>query len=169
MALPASQYSVLDGRKIERISDDQFKWVCGVRAMWLFSTESARELIVGNHSHQGRDTQAGICGERGGDPCTDCNKHYLFRACARCYVGELKMFSWTAEPVLTVSVTVEPEAGGCTIQLLSCQVTTMVATISMLFVIGFSLMAAACPPRIVPGGAMQSFLAVAMIVHGVYP
>ncbi|GAX79194.1 hypothetical protein CEUSTIGMA_g6634.t1 [Chlamydomonas eustigma] len=63
MSLPASQYSVLDARKIERINDEMF----------------------------------------------------------RCYVGELQMFSWSVEPVLTVSVTVEPEAGGCTIRLLSCK------------------------------------------------
>lgn len=62
MSLPASQYSVLDARKIERISDTMFK----------------------------------------------------------CYVGELNLISWTAEPVLTVSVTVEPEEQGCTIRLLSC-------------------------------------------------
>ena len=64
MALPASQYSVLDGRKIERIDDDTF----------------------------------------------------------RCFVGEVRMFQWSAEPVLTLSVVVEPELGGCTIKLLSCEV-----------------------------------------------
>jgi len=63
MSLPASQYSVLDARKIERVNDDTFK----------------------------------------------------------CYVGQLRMFSWSVEPVLTVSVTVEPEAQGCTIRLLSCE------------------------------------------------
>ena len=63
MSLPASQYSVLDARKIERIDDSSF----------------------------------------------------------RCYVGELKIFNWAAEPVLTVSVEPEVEAGGCTIRLISCQ------------------------------------------------
>ncbi|KAG2500248.1 hypothetical protein HYH03_001826 [Edaphochlamys debaryana] len=61
MALPASQYSVLDARKIERVDDTTFK----------------------------------------------------------CYVGALKLFSWSAEPVITVSVTVEE--GGCTIRLLGCR------------------------------------------------
>lgn len=35
-------------------------------------------------------------------------------------VGELKFFSWSVEPVITVSVTVEE--GGCTIRLLGCKV-----------------------------------------------
>ncbi|EFJ52778.1 hypothetical protein VOLCADRAFT_102752 [Volvox carteri f. nagariensis] len=61
MALPASQYSVLDARRIERVDDSTF----------------------------------------------------------RCYVGELRFFSWSVEPVITVSVTVEP--GGCTIRLLDCK------------------------------------------------
>lgn len=64
MSLPASQYSVLDARKIERIDDDTF----------------------------------------------------------RCFVGELKFVQWALEPVLTLAVLVEPEAGGCTIKLLSCEV-----------------------------------------------
>lgn len=63
MSLPASQYSVLDARKIERIDDSSF----------------------------------------------------------RCYVGQLNIFQWSAEPVLTVSVEPEVEAGGCTIRLISCQ------------------------------------------------
>ncbi|KAG1667469.1 hypothetical protein FOA52_012224 [Chlamydomonas sp. UWO 241] len=63
MALPASQYSVLDARKIERIDDDTF----------------------------------------------------------RCFVGELRFGQWAMEPVLTCAVVVEPEAGGCTIKLLSCE------------------------------------------------
>ena len=61
MALPASQYSVLDARKIERIDDKTF----------------------------------------------------------RCYVGGLKFLSFSVEPVITVSVTVEER--GCTIRLLSCK------------------------------------------------
>ncbi|KAG2438569.1 hypothetical protein HXX76_005119 [Chlamydomonas incerta] len=61
MALPASQYSVLDARRIERVDDTTFK----------------------------------------------------------CYVGQLKFFSWSVEPVITVSVTVEE--GGCTIRLLGCK------------------------------------------------
>jgi hypothetical protein len=61
MALPASQYSVLDARQIERVDDTTF----------------------------------------------------------RCFVGQLNFFSWSVEPVITVSVDVEPE--GCTIKLLSCQ------------------------------------------------
>lgn len=61
MALPASQYSVLDARRIERVDDSTFK----------------------------------------------------------CYVGELRFFSWSVEPVITVSVTVDQ--GGCTIRLLGCQ------------------------------------------------
>ncbi|GLI63020.1 hypothetical protein VaNZ11_005880 [Volvox africanus] len=61
MALPASQYSVLDARRIERVDDTTF----------------------------------------------------------RCYVGELRFFSWSVEPVITVSVTVEQ--GGCTIRLLGCK------------------------------------------------
>eukprot|EP00955_Chlamydomonas_euryale_P000736 8276-Chlamydomonas_euryale.AAC.2 len=64
MSLPASQYSVLDARKIERIDADTF----------------------------------------------------------RCFVGELRFLQWSIEPVLTLSVTVEPQDGGCTIKLLSCQV-----------------------------------------------
>ncbi len=62
MALPASQYSVLDARKVERIDDSTF----------------------------------------------------------RCYVGGMQFFSFRVEPVITVSVTVEER--GCTIRLLSCQV-----------------------------------------------
>lgn len=61
MALPASQYSVLDARRIERIDDETF----------------------------------------------------------RCFVGELRFFSWSVEPVITVSVAVE--RGGCTIRLLGCE------------------------------------------------
>lgn len=61
MSLPASQYSVLDARKIERVDDNTFS----------------------------------------------------------CYVGELRMFKWSVEPVLLLSVTVLP--GGCDIQLLSCK------------------------------------------------
>ncbi|GIL77751.1 hypothetical protein Vretimale_6644 [Volvox reticuliferus] len=61
MALPASQYSVLDARRIERVDETTF----------------------------------------------------------RCYVGELRFFSWSVEPVITVSVTVEQ--GGCTIRLLGCK------------------------------------------------
>uniref|UniRef100_A0A7S3VNW9 Coenzyme Q-binding protein COQ10 START domain-containing protein n=1 Tax=Dunaliella tertiolecta TaxID=3047 RepID=A0A7S3VNW9_DUNTE len=61
MQLPASQYSVLDGRKVERISETTFK----------------------------------------------------------CYVGQLKFLSWSAEPVVTLSVDVEPL--GCTIKLLSTE------------------------------------------------
>ncbi|KAG2435523.1 hypothetical protein HYH02_011817 [Chlamydomonas schloesseri] len=61
MALPASQYSVLDARRIERVDDTTFK----------------------------------------------------------CYVGQLKFFSWSVEPVISVSVTVEE--GGCTIRLLGCK------------------------------------------------
>ncbi len=62
MALPASQYSVLDARKIERLTDETFK----------------------------------------------------------CYVGKLNFFALEVEPVITVSVTVEDR--GCTIRLLSCEV-----------------------------------------------
>lgn len=61
MALPASQYSVLDARKIERVDDTTF----------------------------------------------------------RCYVGQLNFLGFSVEPVITVSVTVEPR--GCTIRLLSCR------------------------------------------------
>ncbi|KAI8465504.1 MAG: hypothetical protein J3K34DRAFT_461368 [Monoraphidium minutum] len=61
MALPASQYSVLDARKIERVDDSTF----------------------------------------------------------RCYVGQLGFLGFSVEPVITVSVTVEPR--GCTIRLLSCR------------------------------------------------
>lgn len=37
----------------------------------------------------------------------------------RCYVGQLKFFNWSVEPVITVSVTVQER--GCTIRLLSCR------------------------------------------------
>ncbi|GLC55073.1 hypothetical protein PLESTB_000940700 [Pleodorina starrii] len=63
MSLPASQYSVLDARRIERVDDSTF----------------------------------------------------------RCYVGELRFLSWVVEPVITVSVTVEQQEGGCTIRLLGCK------------------------------------------------
>ncbi|KAK9909070.1 hypothetical protein WJX75_006729 [Coccomyxa subellipsoidea] len=59
MALPASQYSVLDAKRIERIDDDTF----------------------------------------------------------RCYVGGLKLFNFSVDPVLTVSVTVTER--GPTVKLLS--------------------------------------------------
>lgn len=59
MALPASQYSVLDAQKIERLDDTTF----------------------------------------------------------RCYVGQLRFFGIKVEPVLTVSVNVEPL--GPTVKLLS--------------------------------------------------
>ncbi|KAF8063016.1 hypothetical protein HT031_003855 [Scenedesmus sp. PABB004] len=62
MALPASQYSVLDARKVERLDDDTF----------------------------------------------------------RCYVGRLAFLGFAVEPVITVSVAVEPGLG-CTIRLLSAE------------------------------------------------
>ena len=62
MALPASQYSVLDAKRIERVDEETF----------------------------------------------------------RCYVGALQFFSWSVEPVLTVSVSVDED--GCTIRLLSTEV-----------------------------------------------
>jgi hypothetical protein len=64
MALPASQYSVLDAKRIERIDDDTF----------------------------------------------------------RCYVGGLKLFNFSVDPVLTVSVTVTER--GPTVKLLSTKVSS---------------------------------------------
>eukprot|EP00232_Nephroselmis_pyriformis_P004733 CAMPEP_0182908804 /NCGR_PEP_ID=MMETSP0034_2-20130328/35400_1 /TAXON_ID=156128 /ORGANISM="Nephroselmis pyriformis, Strain CCMP717" /LENGTH=279 /DNA_ID=CAMNT_0025045001 /DNA_START=11 /DNA_END=850 /DNA_ORIENTATION=+ len=60
MALPASQYSVLDADQIVRVDDETFK----------------------------------------------------------CVVGEIKIFNLEVEPTVTVSVAVDPEGKGCTIQLL---------------------------------------------------
>jgi hypothetical protein len=37
----------------------------------------------------------------------------------RCFVGQLSFFSWSIEPVITVSVEVQEQ--GCTIRLLSCE------------------------------------------------
>jgi hypothetical protein len=103
MSLPASQYSVLDARKIERINDDMFKcgrkWEGSASGLRLKSTFSLSHTHIHTHtcSPSLASTPAG-------------------------YVGQLKFASWSVEPVLTVSVTVEPEEGGCTIRLLSCEV-----------------------------------------------
>lgn len=51
MALPASQYSVLDARKIERLDDNTFRWafdrvVVGQCSMCFASLQLGRQLVV---------------------------------------------------------------------------------------------------------------------------
>ncbi|KAJ9507805.1 hypothetical protein QJQ45_019284 [Haematococcus lacustris] len=91
MSLPASQYSVLDARKIERVDDNTFSCYVGE--------------VSGRCSHT--PCQAGVCCFQGW-PAVDF-------ICL-----QLRMFKWSVEPVLLLSVTVLP--GGCDIQLLSCKV-----------------------------------------------
>ena len=46
MALPASQYSVLDGAKVERLSDDTFRVYVGVISFFNFEVEPVLTLMV---------------------------------------------------------------------------------------------------------------------------
>lgn len=46
MALPASQYSVLDGAKVERLSDDTFRVFVGVLSFFNFEVEPVLTLMV---------------------------------------------------------------------------------------------------------------------------
>lgn len=46
MALPASQYSVLDGAKVERLTDDTFRVYVGCISFFNFEVEPVLTLMV---------------------------------------------------------------------------------------------------------------------------